>query len=116
MNTLYGEFDYALSLGRGGAPSLSVSVNDTGQRSVGEDLIPGPAFATYQASARVVASYRGFVVTAATSRVGRDAPLLKPFGSSASFTSMMISSFTRAGEQAYVASGSYDFGRLVSTA
>jgi outer membrane porin, OprD family len=113
MNTLYGEVDYALPIGGGdGQPRFRVSVNDADQRSVGADLIPGPAFATYQASARLVADYRGLVVTGAMSRVGDDASLLKPFGSSPSYTSMIISSFTRAGEQGYVASLSYDLSHV----
>ncbi len=111
MNTLYGEADYGFSLG-GEGPSLRLSVNDADQRSVGEDLIPGSPFATYQMSTRVVASYCGFVLTGAASQVGDDAPLLKPFGSSASFASMMVSSFTRAGEHGYLASLSYDLSQV----
>jgi outer membrane porin, OprD family len=111
MNTLYGEADYGFSLG-GEGPSLRLSVNDADQRSVGQDLIPGSPFATYQASARVVASYCGFVLTGAASQVGDDSAFLKPFGTSASFASMMVSSFTRAGETGYLASLSYDLSRL----
>ncbi|MGB6428448.1 MAG: OprD family outer membrane porin [Methyloceanibacter sp.] len=113
MNTAYGEVDYALRLGGGDdAPSFRVSVNDADQRSVGEDLIPGGPFATYQLSARLVAGFQGFVLTGATSRVGRDAEFRKPFGSSASYTSMIISSFTHAGETGYLASLSYDLSRI----
>jgi outer membrane porin, OprD family len=110
MNTAYGEADYLLPFGGGdGAPSFRVSLNDLDQRSVGADLIKNAPFQTYQASVRLIASYRNFVLTAAHSRVGRDADLRDPYGFNPTFTSMMISSFQRAGEKGYLANLSYDF-------
>lgn len=113
MNTAYGEADYALHLGAAhDGPELRVGLNDTDQRSVGAELIPGSPFATFQASARLIASYRGFVLTGALSQVGREAEFLKPYGWSPSYTAMMISSFQRAGEFGTLARLSYDFSRL----
>ncbi len=112
MNTAYGEIDYMLPFGGDGGPSFRVSVNDLDQRSVGEDLIPGGAFETYQASARLVASYRNFVLTGAVSQVGDGADIQKPFGFSPEYTAMMIRTFDSAGERAYLVSLSYDFARL----
>lgn len=113
MNTAYGEADYVLRLGdpRDG-PELRLGVNDIDQRSVGAELIPGSPFATYQASARVVISYRGFVLTGALSQVGREAEFRKPYGWSPAFTAMMISSFQRAGEVGAFARLSYDCSRI----
>jgi len=113
MNTAYGEVDYTLHLGAPhDGPELRVGLNDTDQRSVGAELIPGSPFATYQASARLIASYRGLVLTGALSQVGREAEFLKPYGWSPSYTAMMISSFQRAGEFGTLARLSYDFSRL----
>ncbi len=113
MNTAYGEIDYALPFGGdNGAPSFRISLNDIDQRSVGADLMEEAPFETYQASVRLIASYRNFVLTGATSWVGRDADISKPFGTSPTYTSMIISSFQRAGENGYLASLSYDFSDI----
>jgi outer membrane porin, OprD family len=110
LNTAYGEIDYLLPFGGGeGQPSFRISVNDLDQRSVGADLIAGAPYQTYQASARLIASYRNFVLTGGLSRTGDGADIQKPFGFSTSFTSMIVASFNSAGEQAYLAGLSYDF-------
>ena len=110
LNTTYVEIDYLLPFGGGeGQPSLRVSINDLDQRSVGADLIAGAPYQTYQTSARLIASYRNFVLTGAVSRVGDGADIRKPFGFSTAFTSMIVTSFNQAGERAYHADLSYDF-------
>ena len=110
LNTAYGEIDYLLPFGGGeGQPSFRISVNDLDQRSVGADLIAGAPYQTYQASARLIASYRNFVLTGALSRTGDGADIQKPFGFSTAFTSMIVTSFNQAGERAYLAGLSYDF-------
>lgn len=113
MNTAYGEADYTFRFGaRRDGLELRFGVNDIDQRSVGAELIPGSPFATYQASARAIMSYRGFVLTGAVSEVGREAELRKPYGWSPAYTAMMISSFQRAGEFGALARLSYDFSRI----
>jgi hypothetical protein len=114
MNTAYGEVDYTLPIGDASpdGPALRIGLNDIDQRSVGAELMPGSPFATHQASARLIASYRGLVVTGAVSRVGRDAQIQKPYGWSPAYTAMMISSFQRAGELGALVQVSYDFSRL----
>ena len=110
LNTAYGEVDYLLPFGGGDRqPSFRISVNDLDQRSVGKDLIAGAPYQTYQASARLIASYRNFVLTGGISRVGDGADIQKPFGFSTSFTSMIVASFNQAGEQAWHTGLSYDF-------
>lgn len=110
LNTAYGEIDYLLPFGGGeGQPSFRISVNDLDQRTVGEDLIAGAPYQTYQASARLIASYRNFVLTGAVSRVGDGASIQKPFGFSTSFTAMIVTSFFSAGERAHSVGLSYDF-------
>jgi hypothetical protein len=112
LNTAYGEIDYLFPFGDGDGPSLRAGVNILDQRTVGADLIAGAPYSTYQASARIVASYRGFVFTGAVSETGDEASIQKPFGSSPSYTAMIVSSFEQAGVRAYMLSLSYDFGRL----
>jgi len=113
LNTAYGEFDYTLPFGgTNGAPGLRIGINDLDQRSVGADLIEGAPFETYQASARLIVSYRNFVLTGAHSWVGEDASVQDPFGFFPTYTSMIISSFERAGEKGYLTSLSYDFSGL----
>ena len=114
MNTAYGEVDYTLPIGDPShdGPTLRVSLNDIDQRSVGAELMPGSPFATFQASARLIASYRGFVLTGAVSQVGTDAAIQKPYGWSPAYTAMMISSFQRAGELGALVGLSYDFSHI----
>jgi hypothetical protein len=113
LNTAYGEFDYTFPFGdTDGAPSLRIGINDLDQRSVGADIIENAPFETYQASVRFIVSYRNFVLTGAHSWVGKDANVQDPFGFFPTYTSMIISSFERAGEKGYLASLSYDFSGL----
>jgi hypothetical protein len=113
LNTTYGEADYLLPIAANGdGPSYRISFNDLDQRSVGEQLIPGAPYNTYQASARFVAGYRGFVLTTAVSATGREANVRDPFGNIPVYTSMHQSSFERAGEEAYLVTLSYDFSMV----
>jgi len=112
INTAYGEADWLLPVGGGDGPSYRISVNDLDQRTVGAELVPGAPYDTYQASARLVSSYRGFVLTTAVSTTGKEAKIRDPYGEIPVYTSMHQASFERAGEDAYVVTLSYDFGKL----
>ena len=113
LNTFYTEVDYLLPFGGGeGEPSFRVSVNDLDQRSVGDDLLTGSSFHTHQASARLIGSYQNFVLTGAVSVVGDGSDIYEPFGFNPDFTSMLITTFDRAGERAFLVTLSYDFSKL----
>jgi hypothetical protein len=113
LNTAYGEIDYLLPFGGGDdGPSVRVGVNTLDQRTVGEDLIAGGPYDTYQTSARIVASYCGFVFTGSVSQTGDEADIQKPFGFSTSYTAMIVTSFQQASVQAFLLEASYDFERL----
>ena len=113
LNTAYGEFDYTFPFGgTDGAPALRIGVNDLDQRSVGADLIENAPYETYQASVRLIVSFWNFVITGAHSWVGTGADIRDPFGFKPTYTSMIVSSFQRAGERGYLASLSYDFSDL----
>ena len=113
LNTAYGEIDYLLPFGGDGAdPSFRVGVNYLDQRTVGADLIAGAPYNTYQASARFIVSYQGFVFTGAVSQVGDAASIRKPFGYSTSYTGTLVTSFQQAGVDAYLLRLSYDLAKL----
>lgn len=113
LNTAYGEVDYLLPFGGGDdGPSVRVGINYLDQRTVGADLIPGAPYNARQASARLIASYQGFVFTGAVSKVGGAASIQKPFGFSTSYTAMLVTSFQQAGVDAYLLSLSYDLAKL----
>jgi hypothetical protein len=112
LNTAYGEIDYLFPFGGNDGLSLRAGVNILDQRTVGADFILGAPYDTYQASARFVTSYQGFVFTGAVSQVGSDASIRKPFGYSTSYTGMLVGGFQQAGVNAYLLSLSYDFAKL----
>jgi outer membrane porin, OprD family len=113
LNTAYAEVDYLLPLGGGeDGASVRAGVNILDQRTVGADLIAGAPYETYQASARIVASYRGFVFTGAVSKTGDEADIQKPFGYSTSYTALVVTNFHQADVQAYLLRLSYDLEKL----
>ena len=112
LNTTYGEADYVWGFEAEQGPTYRIGFNDLDQRSVGEQLIPGAPYNTYQASARFVAGYRGIVLTTAVSLTGKEANIRDPFGNIPVYTSMHQSSFERAGEQGYLVTLSYDFSTM----
>lgn len=113
LNTAYGEIDYLLPFGNDDdGPSVRAGVNILDQRTVGADLIAGAPYETYQASARIVTSYRGLVLTGAMSKTGDAADIQKPFGYSTSYTALVVTNFDQADVQAYLVRLSYDLERL----
>lgn len=114
LNTAYGEIDYLLPFGGGDdrKPSFRIGVNILDQTTMGADLIAGAPYNTYQVSARIVASYQGFVLTGAVSEVGDEASIRKPFGFSTSYTGMNITGFEQASVRGYLLTLSYDFAKL----
>ena len=113
LNTAYGEIDYLLPFGGGdNGASVRAGVNILDQRTVGADLIAGAPYDTYQASARIVASYQGVVLTGAVSKTGDEANIQKPFGYSTSYTALVVTNFHQADVQAYLLKLSYDLEKL----
>jgi len=113
LNTAYAEVDHLLPFSLDGKdPSFRVGINALDQRTVGADLIAGAPYDTYQASARLIGSYAGFVVTFAASQTGSAASIQQPFGFGTSYTSMILTDFQQAGVHAAMLSLSYDFGMI----
>lgn len=101
LNTAYGEVDYLFPTSdEHYGPRLRIGINYLDQRTVGENLIEGAPYYTYQASARIVGSYGGLVVGVSASQTGDAADIQKPFGFSPSYTAMIITNFEQASVRA----------------
>ena len=91
---------------------LVVSVQFTDQRSVGEDLLTRYSFATNQVGVKAAIGSGGGIFILAYTRDSSGANLQSPWGSYPGYTSVQVQSFNRAGEEAYMVMGDYDFSRL----
>jgi hypothetical protein len=80
------------------------------ERSIGEDLLGN--FATQLYGASLSASYRSAILSFSFTGVGDGSKILRPFGGTPSFTSLMTSKFDAAGEDTFSVGLSYDFARL----
>lgn len=85
------------------------AVQGTWQRSIGQEL--GGEFETYQLGARVSLSYRGAMLSFASSYTGEDAAIQSPYGGVPSYLSSMLFNFDGAGEYAWLTALSYQLGR-----
>jgi hypothetical protein len=109
VNTAFGQVEYAFQIPKD-LPQWIVGANIIGQQSVGDGLLTGDPFQTYQASARVQMSYVGWILFAAGSVTGDESKLFSQFGSKPNYTDMQQVSFDNAREKAIGASVAYDFG------
>ncbi len=112
LNTAYAEIDW---LPRPiGDVQLHFAVNATDQRTIGQDLLPGPGFTASQVSALAAASYRDATVLLAVSSNGNDADLVGPFGSFPAYTVLDQLNFNDAGETTLVLGAAYDFSHVIT--
>ena len=109
INTGFAQGEYAFQLPKD-VPQWIVGANVIGQESIGENLLSGSPFQTYQASGRLQMSYAGFIVFAAGSITGDEFKLFSPYGSKPNYTDMQQVSFDNASEKAVGGSVAYDFG------
>jgi hypothetical protein len=84
----------------------------TDQRSVGEDLLTGSSFHTSQIGLMTSTSYRYAILTLAYTNVSTGADMRNPWSGYPGYTSAQVKNFNRAGEQAFMVKGSYNFARL----
>jgi hypothetical protein len=83
------------------------------QQSLGDKLLTGNSFYTYQVGFLGEVGYRNGIVSFAYTKAGDGADLRSPWSSYPGYTSVQIRDFNRAGEQAFMVKGSYDWKRLV---
>ena len=108
INTLYAEANHLLYPVQNFP--LQTSLQYTNQQSTGTKL--AGSFDTYSFGAKLSTTYRGFGFTTAATLTGNNNRIQKPFGGTPGFTSVMISDFDRAGENAWLVGISYDFKYL----
>jgi hypothetical protein len=85
----------------------------THQQSVGDNLLTGNSFYTYQLGFLGEIGYRNGILSLAYTKDGNGADLRNPWSSYPGFTSVMIRDFNRAGEQAFEVKASYDWKRFL---
>jgi hypothetical protein len=95
-------------------PNWILGANLIDQRSVGDGLLTGSQFQTFQASAKVQTAYAGWTLFAAGSVTGDQSKIFSPFGTKPNYTDMQQASFENAGEKAIGGSIAYDFGYAFS--
>ena len=108
INTAFGQIEYDFKVPKD-TPDWIVGANIYDQRSVGADLLTGFPFHTYQASAKIQTSYKGWTFFVAGSITGDESVIFSPFGSKQNYTDMQQISFDNANEKALGASLAYDF-------
>ncbi len=110
FNTLYGEGSWVGDLTD--EWQLRLEGQFTVQQSIGKEQLQRDPFDTWQLAGRAAVSWKGAILTLAGSVTSTDAALLKPFGLSPSYLSLLLSDFDRAGEGALLVGLSYDFERI----
>jgi hypothetical protein len=108
MNTFYTEANAVWSFRDDWALRLGGQYTD--QRSVGDEI--GGDFDTYVYGGKIAASYRSATLTLAFSSTDDGARIRNPFGGYPGYLSLMVKSFNRADEDAWLVGASYDFARI----
>jgi hypothetical protein len=111
VNTSFGQAEYDFKLPKG-VPNFIVGANVIDQQSVGDSLLTGGPFETYQASAKAQMLYAGWTLFLASSITGDGSSIFSPYGTKPNYTDMQQVSFDNAGEKAFGGSAAYDFGSI----
>jgi hypothetical protein len=82
------------------------------QSSVGSDLITGSSFDTWAGGVKADLIWGPLTVSAGYTRIGDEANYRSPYGSWAGYTSMVVTDFNRAREEAFLLSASFDLTSL----
>jgi hypothetical protein len=110
INIGYAEAKYTAALtDRAG---LMIAAQSTDQRSVGDDLLKGYAFKTGQRGVKSELNYGGGIFTLAYTTNAQGADLQNPWSSYPGYTNVQVQSFNRAGEDAFMVRGAYDFSSI----
>jgi hypothetical protein len=108
MNTFYTELNGLWRFEGGWALRLGGQYTD--QRSVGDEI--GGNFDTRVYGGKVAASRRGATLTLAFSSTEDGAGIRNPYGGYPGYLLLMIESFNRANEDAWLVGASYDFAEI----
>lgn len=108
FNTLFAKVEKAFAFGED--RSLKAFLQYTDQRSVGDDLIG--EFETDLLSAKLEYAWGKATLRLGASKTGSDRGIQKPYGNPSNYLSVIVEDFDRAGEDAWMVGGNYDFERL----
>jgi outer membrane OprD family porin len=108
FNTLFAKIEHTFALTN--ERSLKGFVQYTDQRSVGDEHIG--EFETGLLSAKVEYAAGNATLRLGASTTGSEKGMQKPYGSSANYLSIMAEDFDRAGEDAWMIGGNYNFRRV----
>jgi hypothetical protein len=108
FNTLFAKIErrFALAADR----SLKAFLQYTDQRSVGDELIG--SFATGLLSGKVEYAWGKATLRLGASTTGSEQGMQKPYGNPANYLSVIGEDFDRAGEDAWMIGGNYNFQRV----
>ena len=109
VNTSFAQAEYDFRQPKD-VPNWILGANVIGQVSVGNNLLTGSSFQTYQASAKAQTVYAGWTLFAAGSATGDQSKIFSPYGTKPNYTDMQQVSFDSANEKALGASFAYDLG------
>lgn len=110
INIAYAETKYLLKMTD--RLGLLIGAQFTDQRSTGSELLTGSSFRTTQFGLMSSISYRNGILTLAYTNNATGADLVNPWSGYPGYTSVEFESFKRAGEQAFMVKGSYNFARF----
>jgi hypothetical protein len=110
INIFYTEGSYKLRVTD--RLGLFFAAQFTDQRSTGEELLTGDSFQTNQIGVKSDISYGGAILTLGYTHTQKGADMQSPWSGYPGYTSVQVQDFNRAGENAFMVKGSYDFTRL----
>jgi hypothetical protein len=110
INIAYAEGKYGPTFPIGVSTILALQYAD--QRSTGANLLTGSYFQTDQFGTRLQAGYQTGILTAAYSVVDPNFTMQTPWSANPFYTDALVLHFNRAGENAILVGGSYDFTPL----
>jgi hypothetical protein len=110
INIAYGETKYTWKVTD--RLGLLFAAQYADQRSVGGNLLTGSAFHGTQFGVMTNVSYRNGVLSLAYTNTGGGADMQTPWSIYPGYTCVQVKDFDRAGEQAFLIKGSYNFARF----
>ena len=108
FNTLFAKVERKFVLAND--RSLKGFLQYTDQRSVGDELLG--EFATGLLSAKVEYGFGNATLRLGASATGSEKGIQKPYGNPANYLGVIVENFDRAGEDAWMLGGNYDFQRV----
>lgn len=108
FNTLFAKVEHKFPLAS--ETSIKAFLQYTDQRSVGDELIG--EFQTDLLSGKIEYSFGDATLRVGASTTGSEKGIQKPYGNPANYLSVIVEDFDRAGEDAFMIGGNYNFRRV----